>query len=97
VLSLLVSHIVVDALDEDASVEQAVKSILSERCKPVFNSEELKLSTYLCGNSVVHAYRVAETLLLDLLGAEDLFNELLRVLPRRYLMIRLLERGMPVE
>lgn len=94
---MLIRHIVVDALDRDNAIEQAVENILLRKCKLIFSNEELKLSTYLCGNGVVYTYRIAETLLLDLLDVEDLFNEILKVLPRQYLMIRLLERGIPLE
>lgn len=93
----MIKHIVVDILDKDRNVEQSVRKILSEKCNLAFNDDQLELRAYTCNNGVAYVYRVAEVLLLDILGAEDLFDELLKTLPRQYLMIRLLERGIPIE
>lgn len=93
----MLKHITVDVVDKDTQVENAVRKILSETCSALHGSVDVKVSTYMCKDGVVHVYRDKVTLLLDIIGAEEVFHALLRVLPRQYVLIRLLERGIPLE
>lgn len=93
----MLKHLLVDVLDKDMSIELAIRSRLSEKCKLVFESNELKLGLFACNDGVVYLSRVSTVLLLDILGPESILDSILDILPKNYLMIRLLERGIPVE
>lgn len=93
----MIKHILIDVLSENPSIKSSILGKLSEKCRVLFeeNTGDHEIKFYYCNKGTVYVQRRSNTLLLDLIESEDVFEAILEALPRENLMIRLIERGVP--
>ncbi len=96
---MLIKHIALDLSTRDPGVEEGIRRVLTSSCIELYRGsvERGDLVVYNCRDSIVSILKTSGFLLVDIIGEERVFEELLNVLPREYIMVRLLERGFPVN
>lgn len=91
-----VKHVLIDVINIDAEAVNKILNTIEEVCGKVDKIAGLKnieIGMYMCQNGFVHVQQHGKLLLIDLYDSEDVFERILRCLPREYVMIRLVERG----
>lgn len=93
----MLSHIQVDILEPSEDVQRKIMGVLNSTCRNVFKDSEVKLELYYCGESVVLIYKLGNSLLIDLIGDERAFDRLADTIPVQRVIVRLVERGVPLK
>lgn len=91
----LITHIAIDILNPEVSIIDSIKESLYSNCRLEYNNRDTRLEIYSCIDSTIYLQYREKTLLIDIIGGEEIFNKLLALLPKYKTMIRLIERGIP--
>lgn len=86
-------HILIDLLDRDLYVEKSITGVVDSKCRLLHREIESNISIYRCIDGFVYLTRRGDVLLIDIIDAEWVFEDILKHLPIEYAAIRLVERG----
>lgn len=96
-MSNTLSHILIDILDPTEINQHKITESLRALCTPVFSSRNIQLEVYYCDGPVVYVHKRGNNLLIDIIEGEYIFDKLADYIPPQYVIIRLVERGVPAE
>lgn len=91
----MLNHILIDVLDPTGEIQQKVESALREACNILYSNTTLRILVLHCRETLVYIHRIENSLLVDLLGREEVVDLLVSSLPIQNTVIRLVERGFP--
>ncbi|MEM4718347.1 MAG: hypothetical protein QXE81_06315 [Desulfurococcaceae archaeon] len=93
-----VKHLLIDILNLDTETKNRILGSLERICRKlngIPGSMDTGLDIYICQNGFIYVQQRGKLLLMDLFDSENVFDKILEYLPMEYVMIRLVERGLP--
>lgn len=93
----MVSHILIDVSDPSGELRRRIRELLVKLCQPIYASENLGLELFKCSEALVQVLGKESNVFIDVVGEEGILDKLAEVLPAQRVIVRLVERGIPLR